>query len=71
MYTIGLAVASWVVRVHGVVPRRHKETEDKGWLFIVTASAVLLGQSLSCLLESPCIAKCFTERQVLFGEFFT
>ena len=67
--TISLAVAGWVLRVLGVVPGRNRETEDKVWLLILTASAVLPAELLSCLPESPCIAACFTRRQVLFGEF--
>ena len=67
--TIGLAAVGWVLRVLGVVPRRNREIEDEVWLLIVTTSAVLLAQLLSCLPESPCIAACFTGRQGVFGEF--
>ena len=39
------------------------------WLLLLTASAVLPAQLLSCLPESPCVAACFTGRQGLFNEF--
>ena len=62
-------MAGWVLWVLGVAPRSSRETEDEVWLLILTASAVLPAQLRSCLPESPCIAACFTGRQVLFGEF--
>ena len=38
------------------------------WLLLLTASAVLPAQLLSCLPESPCLAACFTGRQGLFND---
>ena len=38
-------------------------------LLLLTASAILPAQLLSCLPESPCLAACFTGRQGLFNEF--
>ena len=67
--TIGLAAAGWLLRVLGIVPRRDRQSEDEVWLLLLTASAVLLAQLLSCLPESPCLAACFTGRQGLFNEF--
>ena len=67
--TIGLAAAGWLLRVLGIVPRRDRQSEDEVWLLLLTASAVLPAQLLSCLPESPCLAACFTGRQGLFNEF--
>ena len=67
--TIGLAAAGWLLRVLGIVPRRDRESEDEVWLLLLTASAVLPAQLLSCLPESPCVAACFTGQQGLFNEF--
>ena len=53
----------------GIVPRRDRQSEDEVWLLLLTASAVLPAQLLSCLPESPCLAACFTGRQGLFNEF--
>ena len=53
----------------GIVPRRDRQSEDEVWLLLLTASAVLPAQLLSCLPESPCLAACFTWRQGLFNEF--
>ena len=39
------------------------------WLLLLTFSASLPAQLLSCLPESPCIAACFTSCQGLFREF--
>ena len=66
---IGLAAAGWLVRVLGIVPRRDRQSEDEVWLLLLTASAVLLAQLLSCLRKSLCLAACFTRRQGLFNEF--
>ena len=66
--TIGPAAASWLLRVLGIVPRRDRESEDELWLLLLTASAVLPAQLLSCLPESPCVAACFTGRQGLFNN---
>ena len=66
--TIGLAAAGWLLRVLGIVPRRDRQSEDEVWLMLLTASAVMPAQLLSCLPESPCLAACFTERQGLFNE---
>ena len=52
-----------------MVRRRNGETESEVWLPILTASAVLPAQLLSCLPESPGIAARCTGRQGLFGEF--
>ena len=67
--TIGLAAAGWLLRVLGIVPLRDRQSEDDVWLVLLTASAVLPAQLLSCLPESPCLAACFTGRQGLFNEF--
>ena len=67
--TIGLPAAGWLLRVLGIVPRRDRQSEDEVWLLLLTASAVLPAQLLSCLPESPCLAACFTGRQGLFNEF--
>ena len=67
--TIGLAAAGWLLRVLGIVPRRDRQSEDEVWLLLLTASAILPAQLLSCLPESPCLAACFTGRQGLFNEF--
>ena len=67
--TIGLAAASWLLHVLGIVPRRERQSEDEVWLRLLTASAVLPTQLLSCLPESPCPAACFTGRQGFFNEF--
>ena len=47
--TIGLAAAGWLLRVLGIVPQRDRESEDEVWLPLLTASAVLPAQLLSCL----------------------
>ena len=67
--TIGLPAASWLLRVLGIVPRRDRQSEDEVWLLLLTASAVLPAQLLSCLPKSPYLAACFTGRQGLFNEF--
>ena len=67
--TIGLAVAGWVLRVLGVVPRCNTEMEDEVWLLILIASAVSPAWLLSRLPESPYIAAWFTRSQGLFREF--
>ena len=36
--TIGLAAASWLLRVLGIVPRRDRQSEDEVWLLLLTDS---------------------------------
>ena len=65
--TIGLPAAGWLLL--GIVPLRDRESEDEGWLLLLTASAVLPAQLVSRLPESFCMATCFTGRQGLCNEF--